>query len=69
MCVCVCVCVVNSIVSNIFFFGQALKILVEFWKFSILLLYILRDDWPTVMISGLQQELENTPLKPDCHSW
>ena len=38
-----------------------------------LLLYILSDDWPIFMISGsnqqLQQELEYTLLKPDCHSW
>ena len=36
-------------------------------------LYILWDDWPIFMISGsneqLQQELEYTLLKPDCHSW
>ena len=41
--------------------------------FSILLLYILWDDWPIFMISGsneqLQQQLEYTLLKPDCHSW
>ena len=33
----------------------------------------LRDDWPIFMISGsneqLQQGLEYTLLKPDCHSW
>ena len=38
-----------------------------------LLLYILWVDWPIFMISGfneqLQQELEYTLLKPDCHSW
>ena len=38
-----------------------------------LLLYILWDDWPIFMISDsneqLQQELEYTLLKPDCHSW
>ena len=38
-----------------------------------LLLYILWDDWPIVMISAsneqLQQQLEYTLLKPDCHSW
>ena len=38
-----------------------------------LLVYILWDDWPIFMISGsneqLQQELEYTLLKPDCHSW
>ena len=38
-----------------------------------LLLYILWDDWPIFMILGsnqqLQQQLEYTRLKPDCHSW
>ena len=38
-----------------------------------LLLYILWDDWLIFLISGsnelLQQELEYTLLKPDCHSW
>ena len=38
-----------------------------------LLLYILWDDWPILMISHsneqLQQEFEYTLLKPDCHSW
>ena len=55
------------------FFVQAFKIGVDSWKFSILLLYILWDDWPVFMISGskeqLQKKLEYTQLKPDCHSW
>ena len=38
-----------------------------------LFLYILWDDWPIFMISGsneqLQQQLEYTLLKPDCHCW
>ena len=38
-----------------------------------LLLYILWDDWSISIILGLneqlQQELEYTLLKPDCHSW
>ena len=55
------------------FFVQAFKIGVNSWKFSILLLYILWDDWPIFMISAsneqLQQQLEYTLLKPDCHSW
>ena len=38
-----------------------------------LLLYILWDDWPIFMISGsneqLQQQLEYTLLKSNCHSW
>ena len=55
------------------FFVQAFKIVIDSWKFSMLLLYILWDDWPIFMISGsnqqLQQELEYTLLKPDCYSW
>ena len=55
------------------FFVQAFKIFVHSWKFTMLLLYILWDDWPMFMISGsnqqLQQQLEYTQLKPDCHSW
>ena len=55
------------------FFIWAFKIAIDSWKFSILLLYILWDDWPTLMISGsnqqLQQQLEYTLLKPDYHSW
>ena len=54
-------------------FVQAFKIVVDTWKFSILLLYILWNDWPIFMISDLneqlQQQLEYTLLKPDCHSW
>ena len=38
-----------------------------------LLLHILWDDRPIFMISGsneqLQQQLEYTLLKPECHSW
>ena len=55
------------------FFVQAFKIDVDSWQFIVLLLYILWDDWPIFMISGsnqqLQQQLEYTLLKPDCHSW
>ena len=55
------------------FFVWAFKIVVDSWKFSMLLLYILWDDWPIFVISGsnkqLQQQLEYTLLKPDCHSW
>ena len=55
------------------FFVLAFKIAEDSWKFSMLLLYILWDDWPIFMISGsneqLQQELKYTLLKPDCHSW
>ena len=56
-----------------YFFVQAFKIVVESWKFSMLLLYILWDDWPFFMISDsneqLQQQLKYTLLKPNCHSW
>ena len=64
--------VMNSIGFQTFFV-QAFKIGVNSWKFSILLLYILWDDWPIFMISAsnkqLQQQLEYTLLKPDYHSW
>ena len=54
-------------------FVQAFKIVVDSWKFTMLLLYILWDGWSIFMISGsneqLQQQLEYTLLKPDCHSW
>ena len=49
------------------------KIIVDSWKFTMSLLYILWDIWQIFMISGsneqLQQQLEYTLLKPDCHSW
>ena len=55
------------------FFVRAFKIVIDSCKFSMLLLYILWDDWPISMISDsneqLQQQLEYTLLKPDCHSW
>ena len=55
------------------FFVQPFKIVIDSWKISMLLLYILWDDWPIFMILGsneqLQQELECTLLKPDYHSW
>ena len=55
------------------FFVWAFKIVIDSWKFIILLLYILWDDWPIFMISGSneqrQQELEYTLLRPDCHCW
>ena len=56
-----------------FSFVQAFKIDVVSWKFTMLLLYILSDDWPVLIISAsneqLQQQLEYTLLKPDSHSW
>ena len=55
------------------FFVQAFRIVIGSWKFTMLLLYILWDDWPIFRISAsnqqLQQQLEYTLLKPDCHSW
>ena len=55
------------------FFVLAFKIALDTWKLSMLLLYILGDDWPILMISAsneqLQQQLEYTLLNPDCHSW
>ena len=56
-----------------FFFVQAFNIVIDSWKYSILLLYILWNDWPIFRISAsnerLQQQLEYTLLKADCHSW
>ena len=55
------------------FFVQAFKIVLDSWKLNMLLLYILWDDWLIFMISTLnqqlQQQLEYTLLKTDCHSW
>ena len=55
------------------FIVQAFKIVVDSWQFSMLLRYILWDDWPIIMISvlneQLQQQLEYTLLLPDCHRW
>ena len=55
------------------FFVWAFKVVVNSWKFSMPLLYILWDDWPIFIISAsnelLQQEMEYILLKPDCHSW
>ena len=55
------------------FFVKAFKIVVDSWKFSMLLLYILWDDWLIFIVSGsnqqLQQQLEYTLIKPDCYSW
>ena len=55
------------------FFVWAFKIVVDSWKPGMLLLYLLWDDWPIFMISAsneqLQQQLEYTLLKSDCHSW
>ena len=53
------------------FFVQVFKIVVDSWKLTKLLLYILWDDWPIFMIprsnEQQQQQLKYTLLKPDCH--
>ena len=56
------------------FFVQAFNIVIDSWKFTILLLYILWNDWPIFMISGSNEHYSsnwNTPYlsQPDCHSW
>ena len=55
------------------FFVQAFKIVVDSWKFTMLLLYILWDHWLIFRISGsnelLQQQLEYTLLRSDYDSW
>ena len=54
------------------FFVQAFINAVDSWKVTMLLIYILWDDWPIFMISAsneqLGQQLEYILLKPDCHS-
>ena len=60
--------VVHSIIGFQTFFVQAFKIVVGSWKFTMLLLYILWDDGPSSN-EQLQQQLEYTLLKTDCHSW
>ena len=54
-------------------FVWAFKIVLDSWKFTMLLLYLFWDDWPIFMVSGsnqqLQKQLEYTLLKPDCHRW
>ena len=55
------------------FLIHAFRFVVDTWKFSMLLQYILWDDWPIFMISGsneqLTQQLEYTLLKADYYSW
>ena len=55
---------VNSISFQTFLYSI---IVIDSWKFIILLLYILWDDWP-ISNEQLQQQLEYTLLNPDCHS-
>ena len=69
-------CSVEYVVHSISFqtfFVTAFKIVEDSWKFTMLLLYILWDEWPILMVldlnEQLQQELEYNLLKPDCHSW
>ena len=54
------------------FFVQAFNIVIDSWKFAMLFLCNLWDGWSIFMVSGsneqLQQQLEYTLLKPDCHS-
>ena len=61
------------VVLSRLFFVQAFKIVVDSWKFSRVLLRIVWDGWPSFIISGsneqLQQQLEYTLLKPDYQSW
>ena len=60
---------VPSIISQTFFV-QALKIVVDSWKFTMLLLYISWGDWPIFVKNELLQlELQYTLLNPDSHSW
>ena len=40
------------------FFVQAFKIVVDSWKLTMLLLYILWDDWPIFMISASNEQLQ-----------
>ena len=72
-CVCMRVHIRGAFNRSPDFFVQAFKIDIDFWEFSMLLLYILWDDWQIFMISGsnqqLQQQLEYSLLKPDYHSW
>ena len=39
------------------FFVWAFKIVVDSWQFTMLLLYILWNDWPIFMIKGLNEQL------------
>ena len=54
------------------FFVQAFKFGVDSWKFSMLSLYTVWDNWLIFMIPDSkeqqQQELENTLRQPDFHN-
>ncbi len=64
MCLYLYIIYVVDLISFQTFFLQAFKIVLDSWQFSILLLYILWDDWRIFMISGSnekqQTELEYT---------
>ena len=55
------------------FFVWAFQIDIDSWKFSKFLLYIMWNDWPIFIISvlneQLQEELEYTLPRLDCHNW
>ena len=40
------------------FFVQAFKIVVDSWEFTLLLLYVLWDDWPIFMVTGSKEQLQ-----------
>ena len=42
------------------FFVWAFRIVVDSWKFTMLLLYILWNDWPIFMISGSNEQLHQS---------
>ena len=61
-----------SISFQTFFFVQAFKIVVDSWKFTTLLLYILWDHWPILWFQLQMNSYSrkwNTPPKSDCHCW
>ena len=53
------------------YFLQWFKIVADTWKFIMLLLYILWSDLKKIMVSGLNEQLQQqyTLLKPNCHGW
>ena len=53
---------------DFFFFVLAFKIVVDSWKFSMLLLYILCDDWSVFTISRSNQQLAGIGIHPT-KSW
>ena len=55
--------------SGLTFLVQVFKIVVDSWKFPMLVLYILWDDQFLISNEQLQQHLEYFQLKPDCYRW